>query len=132
MALWFLRKPTIWSGEIAAAVLVSIVPTRTRMCQSQNAIQMEEQLDPLAEQIISLLVFEETFEQMVSELPQFSQYAIADELKNLIVKDYARPYRDIETDTTSGILYDSDQLKAYSFTLTAKGITYLENNLKLK
>ncbi len=132
MATWFLRKPTIWSGEIAAAVLVSIVPTRTRMCQSQNAIQMEEQLDPLAEQIISLLVFEETFEQMVSELPQFSQYAIADELKNLIVKDYARPYRDIENDTTSGILYDSDHLKAYSFTLTARGITYLENNLKLK
>ena len=54
---------------------------------------MEEQLDPLAEQIISLLVFEETFEQMVSELPKFSHYAIADELKNLIVKDYARPYR---------------------------------------
>ena len=64
---------------------------------------MEEQLDPLAEQIISLLVF-----------------------------DYARPYRDIENDTTSGILYDSDHLNGYSFTLTARGITYLENNLKVK
>ena len=93
---------------------------------------MEEQLDPLAEQIISLLVFEETFEQMVSELPQYSHYTIADELKTLIVKDYARPCREIESDITSGILYDSDHLNAYSFTLTARGITYLENNLKLK
>ena len=68
----------------------------------------------------------------MSELPKFSHYAIADELKNLIVKDYARPYRDIENDTTSGILYDSDHLNGYSFTLTARGITYLENNLKVK
>lgn len=93
---------------------------------------MDEQLDPLAVDIISLLVFEETFEQMVDELPQHSQYAIADELKNLMVKDYARPCRELESGKSSGILYDSDHLNAYSFTLTAKGINYLENNLKLK
>lgn len=104
----------------------------TKMYQKTNERCMEEELDPLAEKIISLLVFEETFDQMVSELAPINRYAIADELKRLIVKDYARPCREIESNTSSGILYDSDQLHAYSFTLTARGITYLENNLKVK
>lgn len=91
---------------------------------------MEEQLNKLAESIISLLVFEETFESVVLEIPQQSRFAVADELKALISKDLIRPCRALESNTNSGILYDSDRLSDYSFTLTAKGIAHLENNMK--
>ena len=41
-----------------------------------------------------------------------------------------RPCRDLETEKASGILYDSDSLKDYSFTLTSKGLSYLETFIK--
>jgi len=90
----------------------------------------EERLSELSEKIIRLLIFEERFEHILEDVPGEKHTHIADELKQLIAKDLVRPVRDIETATPSGILYDSDMLKDYSFTLTSKGITYLETFIK--
>lgn len=92
---------------------------------------MEERLNPLAESIMSLLVFEERFESIVSEIKVEKEAAIADELKTLIVRDFIRPCRDIENNNSSGLVYDSDKLNSYSFTLTGRGLTYLENISKV-
>lgn len=86
---------------------------------------MEEKLNPLAETIISRLVFEESFVSILSEIRNESEFSIGDELKTLIVKDYVKPCRDLENDSSSGVLFDSDRLRDYSFTLTGKGISYL-------
>lgn len=88
-----------------------------------------ERLDPLAEKIISMLVYEETFVNLLEDLRGFNEYAVADELKQLIAKDFVRPCRDVENDKKSGVLYDSDRMASYSFTLTGKGLTYLEKHL---
>lgn len=87
---------------------------------------MEQRLNSLAEKIMSLLIFEEHFQSILSEIPEASPYHLADELKTLIVKDYIRPCRDIDNNSVSGILYDSDKLGSYSFALTARGLAYLE------
>ncbi|MEZ4804048.1 MAG: hypothetical protein R2852_00785 [Bacteroidia bacterium] len=91
---------------------------------------MQDEQNPLAKKIISLLVFEESFSSIVSELPDESRYALADEIKSLIVKDLVKPCKNSENNTLSGILYDSDAMNSYTFILTAKGLAYLENNLK--
>ncbi|MBL7838277.1 MAG: hypothetical protein JNM67_12230 [Bacteroidetes bacterium] len=86
-----------------------------------------EQLEKLSERILSLLIYEEQFETIINELRDEKAAYVADELKMLIVKDYIRPCRDIVNDVRSGFLYDSDQLDNYSFTLTGKGLAYLEH-----
>jgi hypothetical protein len=102
------------------------------MCLRANKKTMEEHLNPLAESIIALLVFEERFESVLDEIPHESRFAVADELKSLIAKDLIRPVRALESNTNSGVLFDSDRLGDYSFTLTAKGIAHLENNMKAR
>lgn len=89
-----------------------------------------DRLNPLAEKIISLLVFEESFEHILSDLPDVSRYAVGDELKTLIVSDYVKPCREIGSHAGSGMHYDSDKLSDFSFRLSAKGLSYLERNLK--
>lgn len=89
-----------------------------------------DRLSKLSEKIISLLIFEERFEHILEEIKDEKHSHIADELKQLIAKDMVRPCRDLETEKASGILYDSDSLKDYSFTLTSKGLTYLETFIK--
>lgn len=91
---------------------------------------MSTQLNPLAERILSLLIFEESYGHITEELKDLTQWAVADELKNLIVSDYVRPYRDLSTGRVSGIHYDSDRMESFSFILTSKGIGYLENRSK--
>lgn len=93
---------------------------------------MLEPLNPTAEKIINLLVFEETFEQIVNEISEVNEYAIADEIKTLIVKDFVRPVNDVENKRSSNMMYDSDKMRDYSFRLTAKGIQQLEYQLSLK
>ena len=90
----------------------------------------DSRLSVLSEKIIRLLIFEERFEHILEEIPGEKHTYIADELKQLIARDMVRPVRDIETAKPSGILYDSDMLKDYSFTLTSKGISYLETFIK--
>lgn len=91
---------------------------------------MHEELNDLARQIISLLVFEETFGHLLEDVKGISRNEISDELKTLIAQDFVKPCRDLETDTSSALLYDSDRLDRYSFRLTAKGMKMLENILK--
>jgi hypothetical protein len=91
---------------------------------------MEEELSDLAKEIIALLVFEETYGNIVAELSHASHYAVADEVKILIGKDIVKPCKDLHTGKTSGFIYDSDHMKDYSFRLTAKGMTLLETFLK--
>ncbi len=91
---------------------------------------MEEELNPLAKEVISLLVFEETFENITSEVNHANPYAVADEIKTLIAKDIIKPCKDIVMGKSSGFIYDSDRMKDYSFTLTAKGMELLEILLK--
>lgn len=93
---------------------------------------MPDKLEPLTLQLMSLLMFEESFEAILNEMKPQSEYTVADELKLLITKDWIKPCKNIETNTNSGVLYDSDQLKAYSFVLTSKGLHALELQLKLK
>lgn len=90
----------------------------------------QERLSKLSEKIIGCLIFEERFEHLLEEVKEEKQSYIADELKLLIAKDLVRPCRDLETDKASGILYDSDSLKDYSFMLTSKGLSYLETFIK--
>jgi hypothetical protein len=48
----------------------------------------------------------------------------------LIGKDIVKPCKDLISGKTSGFIYDSDRMKDYSFTLTAKGMNMLEIFLK--
>jgi hypothetical protein len=91
-----------------------------------------ERLEPLSEKILALLIFEESFENIASELSSEKKPHVADELKMLIVQDFIRPCRDIENDVRSGFIYDSDKLESYSFTLTGKGLAYIEHFSKKK
>lgn len=85
-----------------------------------------ERLNTLAEKIISLLIFEESFGNILSEIPEHKTSSIGDELKILIAKDLVKPCKDIENETKSGVMYDSDMMLQYSFMLSAKGLAYLE------
>ncbi len=91
---------------------------------------MEEELSPLAREIISRLVFEEVYENIVDELNHANPYEVADEVKTLIARDIVKPCRDLQNGKTSGFIYDSDHMTDYSFTLTAKGMGLLETLLK--
>jgi len=128
-ACWCLQRPTIKREAIAAAVLANIVLFNMLMFPKKVKMS-EERLSELSEKIIRLLIFEERFENILEDVAGEKHTHIADELKQLIARDLVRPVRDIETATPSGILYDSDMLKDYSFTLTSKGITYLETFIK--
>lgn len=97
----------------------------------QTEVKMSaDRLNKLAEKIISLLIFEERFEHILEEIPDFKKSHVADELKLLISKDYVRPCRDLENESKSGVIYDSDKMIDYSFTLTSKGLNYLEAFIK--
>jgi hypothetical protein len=89
-----------------------------------------DRLSTLSEKIIRLLIFEERYEHILEEIKGEKHSHIADELKLLIARDMVRPCRDLETEKASGILYDSDSMKDYSFTLTSKGLSYLEKFIK--
>ena len=85
-----------------------------------------ERLNQLAEKILSVLVYEEPFEKVVAELYPENRHAIADEIKLLISKVLVKPCRYLEDGSDSGMHYDSDRMDLYSFTLTSKGVEYLE------
>jgi hypothetical protein len=103
-----------------------------QILQLKQLLMMVDKLEPMTVQLMSLLVFEEAFDSIIQEMHEYSSYTVADELKWLIAKDWIKPCKHIETATQSGVLYDSDQLSAYSFVLTARGLTQLELQLKLK
>lgn len=89
-----------------------------------------DELTPLAREIISLLVFEEEYNKIIAETTEVNKYAVKDELKGLIVKDFVKPATEIETGIRKGFIYDSDSMHEFSYCLTAKGYRYLEKILK--
>ncbi len=91
---------------------------------------MTEELNSLAAELISLLVFEEEFEKLMEESTELNKYAVRDELRGLIVRDYVKPATEIETGIRKGFTYDSDRMHEYSYCLTAKGYRFLEDLLR--
>lgn len=89
-----------------------------------------DELNPLAEKIISMLIFEENFNHIYEESGEKNRNVVQDEVKQLIVSDYVKPVANIETGKRSSIHYDSDKMHDYSFQLTGKGMKYLELKLK--
>lgn len=88
-----------------------------------------ERINSLGESILNLLLFEETFDHISDELKQYKQNIIQDEIKSLIVLDLIKPVKDLESNKFSGIIYNSDNLREFSYQITAKGISYLEKYL---
>ena len=88
-----------------------------------------ERINSLGESILNLLLFEETFDHIADELKEYNQNVIQDEIKSLIVIDFIKPVKDLETKKLSGIIYNSDNLREFSYQITAKGIQYLEKYL---
>jgi len=89
-----------------------------------------DELNPLAEKIISMLIFEENFNHILDESGEKRKSVVQDEVKQLIATDYVKPTANIETGRRSSIHYDSDKMQDYSFQLTGKGMKYLELKLK--
>ncbi len=88
-----------------------------------------ERINELGESILNLLIFEETFEHIIDELKPIKQNLIQDEIKSLIVLDFIKPVKDLDSLKPSGIIYNSDNLSEFSYKITAKGINYLEKFL---
>ncbi len=91
-----------------------------------------DELNILAEKIVSMLIFEENFKHIYEESGEINKNVVQDEVKQLIVSNFVKPVANIETGKRSGIQYDSDKMFEYSFQLTAKGMHYLELKLKAK
>ena len=83
-----------------------------------------ERINSLGESILNLLLFEETFDHIADELKEYKQNVIQDEIKSLIVIDFIKPVKDLETKKLSGIIYNSDNLREFSYQITAKGIQH--------
>lgn len=88
-----------------------------------------ERINSLGESILNLLLFEETFDHILDDLKPIKQNVIQDEIKSLIVLDLIKPVKDLDSLKTSGIIYNSDNLREFSYKITAKGISYLEKYL---
>lgn len=89
-----------------------------------------DNLSSLSKEIILLLTFEEAFDNIIVETTDANKYAVRDELRGLIVKDLVKPAAELETGIRKGFTYDSDRMQEYSYCLTAKGYSCLENILK--
>lgn len=89
-----------------------------------------EDLSALAKEIIALLIFEEPFDHIIAETHEPNKHAVKDELIYLIVKDIVKPVADISSGQRNGFIYDSDHMREFSYSLTAKGFTHLEAIMK--
>ncbi len=85
-----------------------------------------EELSDLGKEIILLLVFEEAFDNIMAETKEPNKHAVKDELRSLIVKDFAKPAGEIETGLRQSFIYDSDRMFEYTYCLTAKGYQMME------
>lgn len=100
-----------------------------RINQLQPSIQMEE-ISELGLKILGLIVFEETLYHILEDLREERKHHVVDEIKYLIMKELVRPCQNIETKSSSGLMFDSDKMNEYSFIITAKGLTILEKQIK--
>lgn len=80
----------------------------------------------LEKKILTSLLFVETFETIIEEARE-SEYLVADVLKWLIKNKYVSP---MELNEETGeykptYMYDSDNMRAYRYQMTAKGLKFL-------
>lgn len=89
------------------------------------------ELEPLEKEIISKLIFDEHFENIIADCKSLAiPTVIADILKYLIhhklvvAKYHVEPVQG-RSKSKSGFMYDSDRMKDYTYRITSKGIKCL-------
>lgn len=84
------------------------------------------ELNALQHQILRSLLFPEPFDTLVEEV-KATQPVIAAELKLLITKGLVQPMdQDASGRFKASILYDSDNMRAFYYQITAKGLQHQE------
>ena len=84
------------------------------------------ELPDLEKEVLSLCIFEESFESIASECEQEKNLnVIADAIKNLIHLKLLIPTNRINS---LSWVYDSDKMQQSSFKATAIGVEWIENN----
>lgn len=89
-------------------------------------------MDELEIAVLELLLFPEHFENIVSECKvKVGRHVIGDALKTLLHDKYASPLRlDENGKYERSIGYDSDDMEAFHYQITAKGIDMLNSVVK--
>ncbi len=89
----------------------------------------EIELPDLEAEILQLCVFAENFESLVSECTlEEKESVIGDAVKNLL---YLKLLIAVNQDQIYSWVYDSDKMRESSFKATAKGVEWMEANMKL-
>lgn len=80
----------------------------------------------LEKKILTSLLFTESFETILDETKQ-SEFLVADVLKWLITKKYVNPmrYNDTKKDYEPSFIYDSDNMRAFHYRITAEGLKFI-------
>jgi hypothetical protein len=91
-----------------------------------------EEISELGIKVLELIIFEEPLNHILEDLRNERKHHVIDEIKFLIMKELVRPCQNIATKSNSGLLFDSDKMDEYSFIITAKGLSILENRIKKK
>lgn len=82
---------------------------------------------PLIEKkVLTSLIFVESFDTILEEVKE-SEYLVADVLKWLIKNKYVSPMQKQEEgeEYKTSFMYDSDNMRAYHYQMTAKGLKFL-------
>ncbi len=80
----------------------------------------------LEKKILTSLLFTESFDTIIEEAKE-SEFLVADVLKDLIKGKYVSPMvlNDETQEYESTYMYDSDNMRAYHYQMTAKGLNFL-------
>ncbi len=80
----------------------------------------------LEKKVLASLLFTESFDTIVEEAKE-SEYFVGDALKWLIKSKYVSPMElnEEKGDYQATYMYDSDNMRAYRYQMTAKGLTFL-------
>lgn len=80
----------------------------------------------IEKKILTSLLFVESFDTILEEARE-SEFLVADVLKDLIKNKYVTPM-ELNEDTNEyqpTFMYDSDNMRAYRYQMTAKGLKFL-------
>lgn len=80
----------------------------------------------LEKKILTSLLFTESFDTIIEEARE-SEFLVADVLKWLIKSKYVSPMElnEEKGEYKATFMYDSDNMRAYHYQMTAKGLTFL-------
>ena len=80
----------------------------------------------LEKKILGSLLFTESFDAIVEEARE-NKYLVADILKDLIKNKYVSPmvFNEEKGEYQTSFMYDSDNMHAYHYQMTAKGLKFL-------